>query len=285
MLGFMFDPCNVKTTKPLVQGVVSLLCLPDSTASRRSIALCEALYNYSLKDPRLHAAVGRDAFSAALSVLLKEEEWSEGMEWTFIDFMQEVYSRYVLGIDPNIGIIDPNANTASAPLTAPRNAAAASLNGSWVQGKATGYGHHPHGNSEAATRTHVPGIEQPGHLSPLPRQTMLLVPGVTEASLFELEVQLVKYHQVKKRRRDLFKDYISSLLRIHSDADTSSFGMPDLSAAPNKDKHMLRRPVPAALDVRMRMSKASAAASQRPQTVSTIDASSDAVLDTLFPDL
>ena len=59
-------------TAPFVASAVTLIGLPDTTACRRGILIGEHLASESRADKRLLAAVGKDAFSAALSVLLQQ---------------------------------------------------------------------------------------------------------------------------------------------------------------------------------------------------------------------
>ena len=59
-------------TAPFVASAVTLIGLPDTTACRRGILLGEHLASQSRADKRLLAAVGKDAFSAALSILLSQ---------------------------------------------------------------------------------------------------------------------------------------------------------------------------------------------------------------------
>ena len=59
-------------TAPFVASAVTLIGLPDTTACRRGILIGEHLASESRTDKRLLAAVGKDAFSAALSVLLQQ---------------------------------------------------------------------------------------------------------------------------------------------------------------------------------------------------------------------
>ena len=59
-------------TAPFVASSVALIGIPDTTASRRGINLGTYLASRCREDRRLVAAVGKDAFSAALSVLLEQ---------------------------------------------------------------------------------------------------------------------------------------------------------------------------------------------------------------------
>jgi hypothetical protein len=59
-------------TAPFVASSVALIGIPDTTASRRGISLGTYLASRCRDDRRLVAAVGKDAFSAALSVLLEQ---------------------------------------------------------------------------------------------------------------------------------------------------------------------------------------------------------------------
>lgn len=59
-------------TAPFVASSVALIGIPDTTASRRGINLGTYLASRCREDKRLVAAVGKDAFSAALSVLLEQ---------------------------------------------------------------------------------------------------------------------------------------------------------------------------------------------------------------------
>ena len=59
-------------TAPFVASAVTLIGLPDTAACRRGISLGEYLATQCRTDRRLLTAVGKDAFSAALSVLLQQ---------------------------------------------------------------------------------------------------------------------------------------------------------------------------------------------------------------------
>ena len=88
---------RVGVTKPFVESVVALLCIPDADACRWGLLLAKSLSEQLITDPRLFVAVGKDAFSAALGVLLREEKFSTGLEWLLTDFCQDVYCGLLLG--------------------------------------------------------------------------------------------------------------------------------------------------------------------------------------------
>jgi hypothetical protein len=50
-----------------------------------------------LVDPRYTVPIARDAFGAALSVLVFPEGWSAGLEWDLIDLLLDIYLLLVLG--------------------------------------------------------------------------------------------------------------------------------------------------------------------------------------------
>lgn len=85
-------------TKPFVESVLALLCIPDVDACHWGLELAMGLAKQSLADQRLLVAVGKEAFAAALMVLLRGEAFSGGMEWTLIEFCQEVYCGLLLGV-------------------------------------------------------------------------------------------------------------------------------------------------------------------------------------------
>ena len=85
---------------------------------RRGLSLAEYLIHQCsgpTGDRRLVVALGRDAFSAALCVLLQQEAWSEGMEWEIVDFLTLLYGTLVLGEtrSPD-GAIIPHATTTTS---------------------------------------------------------------------------------------------------------------------------------------------------------------------------
>jgi hypothetical protein len=84
-------------TRYFVEGVVALICLPVVDACKTGLQLGKLLLERALADARFLEPVGRDAFCAALSVLLKGEKYSAGLEWALVDFMHDVYSSLVLG--------------------------------------------------------------------------------------------------------------------------------------------------------------------------------------------
>ena len=49
-------------------------------------------------DQRLQSVLGREVFTALLSVILEEKKSLIGLEWELVDLAQHIYSLYVLGM-------------------------------------------------------------------------------------------------------------------------------------------------------------------------------------------
>ena len=113
---------SMAITRPFMQSIVALLCLPDSSACRVGVQLARNLLAQAQTDTRLVPAVGKDCFAAALSVLLKQERWSCGLEWDLIDFLQETYCTFVMGLELDPGKMESDANKAAKKLKHERQA-------------------------------------------------------------------------------------------------------------------------------------------------------------------
>ncbi len=59
-------------TKPYVSSIVAMICLPDAGACKYSIQMSQKLLDLSIIDARFIVPVAKEAFSAALSVLLQQ---------------------------------------------------------------------------------------------------------------------------------------------------------------------------------------------------------------------
>lgn len=106
-------------TKPYVSSIVAMICLPDAGACKYSIQMAQKLLDLSIVDARFIVPVAKEAFSAALSVLLQQvsftmflmsmislcyqilfesqEKWSIGLEWELIEYVLDVYLMLVVG--------------------------------------------------------------------------------------------------------------------------------------------------------------------------------------------
>jgi hypothetical protein len=62
-----------------------------------TIIIITRLLDRCLVDPRYTVPIARDAFGAALSVLVFPEGWSAGLEWDLIDLLLDIYLLLVLG--------------------------------------------------------------------------------------------------------------------------------------------------------------------------------------------
>jgi len=113
--GLLMGEQSTAITRPYMQSIVALLCLPDSSACRVGVQLARNVLVMAQSDTRLVPAVGKDCFAAALSVLLKQERWSTGLEWDLIDFLQETYCTFVLGLE-----LDPGKMESDVTKTARR---------------------------------------------------------------------------------------------------------------------------------------------------------------------
>jgi hypothetical protein len=59
-------------TKPFVTSAIALICLPDYAAYQKGLLIVSVLLRRCAADGRFLTPVGRDAFCAGISVLLKE---------------------------------------------------------------------------------------------------------------------------------------------------------------------------------------------------------------------
>jgi hypothetical protein len=59
-------------TQPFVSSVVTLICLPDANGCKFAIQMAQKMLDLSTIDARFIVPVAKDAFSAALSVLLQQ---------------------------------------------------------------------------------------------------------------------------------------------------------------------------------------------------------------------
>ena len=103
-------------TEPFLKSVVALLCVPDSMVCRIGVQLARSALLAAQTDARLVPIVGRDCFAAALSVLLQQGSWTSGVEWDLIDFLQECYCTFVLGLE-----LDPGLTLTEAAQAAKRD--------------------------------------------------------------------------------------------------------------------------------------------------------------------
>ena len=68
-------------TKPYVSSIVAMICLPDAGACKYSIQMSQKLLDLSIIDTRFIVPVAKEAFSAALSVLLQQVCFFFGIEY------------------------------------------------------------------------------------------------------------------------------------------------------------------------------------------------------------
>ena len=177
-------------TKPFIEAVVSFLYLPDPQAVKNGVLLGRSLAEQCVGgggtsgglggDARLSVAVGQGLFTAALSVLLRAEPHSVGIEWDLVDLLHDIYCSLVLGM----------------PIVAGGGGGATGVGGGLPDAAATA----PWGGAT-------------GHVtSTLPRDVLMSIPGCTPDELATLEQQLSIPGQHKKRRKDLLKEYVTTLI-------------------------------------------------------------------------
>jgi hypothetical protein len=153
-------PSATPVTKPFVESIVALLCIPDANACKMGVLLAKSLTEQVSSDPRLLAVVGRDAFSAALLVLLRAEPFSASLEMNVLEFLLDCYCGLVLGFPVGAAATD------SAIAAAASAAHAGTLRG----------------------------------VCSLPREVLLQVPGNTPEAVHALEGQIVTAKSKRKRR-------------------------------------------------------------------------------------
>lgn len=101
-------------TQAFVSSVVTLICLPDANACKFAIQMAQKMLDLSLIDARFIVPVAKDAFSAALSVLLQQEKWSIGLEWELIEYVLDAYLMLVVGEGRNPVNVSAGSGYASA---------------------------------------------------------------------------------------------------------------------------------------------------------------------------
>ena len=62
----------VNVTKPYVSSIIAMICLPDASACKFCIQMAQKLLDLSIVDARFIVPVAKEAFTAALSVLLQQ---------------------------------------------------------------------------------------------------------------------------------------------------------------------------------------------------------------------
>jgi hypothetical protein len=72
LFALLVSPTFGAVTQPFVSSVVTLICLPDASACKFAIQMTQKLLDHSISDARFIVPVAKDAFSAALSVLLQQ---------------------------------------------------------------------------------------------------------------------------------------------------------------------------------------------------------------------
>ena len=92
-------------TEPFLQSILTLMSIPDSTAMRTGVMLARSVTIYAQTDTRLITIVGQNYFRAAFIALIKQDSYSSGLEWELLDFLQETYCLFVLGLELNPGIM------------------------------------------------------------------------------------------------------------------------------------------------------------------------------------
>lgn len=65
----------VHVTKPYVSSVVAMICLPDASACKHCIQMAQRMLDLSIVDNRFIVPVAKEAFTAALSVLLQQVKY------------------------------------------------------------------------------------------------------------------------------------------------------------------------------------------------------------------
>jgi hypothetical protein len=209
-------------TAPFVASAVSLVGLPDSTACRKGIALAEHFALQCRGDRRLVSAVGKEAFSAALCVLLQGEAWSEGLELDIVDFLVSVYGLLVFGetLAPDGAIlpaipVSSNASGGKGSQNGPKSGSTFGAMSQW-SGPGKGQGHSSSSGGRNGGRGSNPdrnsNIQQDSSdvmLTDLPRQILMQIQSFTPQMLETLEKQMLGTTS-KKKRREYFKDMLKA---------------------------------------------------------------------------
>lgn len=210
-------------TAPFVASAVSLVGLPDSTACRLGIALAEHLALQCRGDRRLVSAIGKEAFSAALCVLLQGEAWSEGLELDIIDFLVSVYGLLVFGetLAPDGAIlpaapVSSNISGGKGNQNGPKGGSTFGAMSQW-SGPGKGQGQSSSSSGKSSSRGSNTDRNNRGNkaqqdsgsviLTDLPRQILMQVESFTPQMLETLETQMLGTTS-KKRRREYFKDML-----------------------------------------------------------------------------
>jgi hypothetical protein len=216
----MGNPCYQQAiTAPFAASVAVLIGLPDSAACRKGIALGDDLALQSRRDGRLVSVVGKDAFSAALFVLLQEESWSEGLELEVIDFLVSVYGVLVFGetLTPDGTILagtpvsadSKGGSSSSAKSKGPKNGGQGGFGSMSQWSGSTGSGNSGgRNNSKVPDSKGGPQISDVDTtISTLPRQVLMMY--VSSQIVENLEKQMLGTTS-KKKRRDYFKDMLKA---------------------------------------------------------------------------
>mmetsp|Transcript_27917 Transcript_27917/g.26770 ORF Transcript_27917/g.26770 Transcript_27917/m.26770 type:complete len:1397 (+) Transcript_27917:334-4524(+) len=204
-------------TAPFVASAVSLVGLPDSTACRKGIALAEHFALQCRGDRRLVSAVGKEAFSAALCVLLQGEAWSEGLEYEIIDFLVSVYGLLVFGetLAPDGAILPAvpvNSNT-NGSQKGPKSGSTFGAMSQWSgpgkgQGQSSSSGGRNSGRgSGRGSNSNSQQDSNDIMLTDLPRQILMQIQSFTPQMLETLEKEMLGTTS-KKKRREYFKDML-----------------------------------------------------------------------------
>jgi len=165
--------------------VVALLCLPDATACRYAVQMAQHLLDLCIADVRFVVTVAKEAFTAALSVLLQQEAWTVGIEWDLIEFLLDVFLMLVMG-------------EGRQPI--------------FVSGGSGAVGTSDCNTSMCA---HAVRSDWP------PRILMSVSAVVTMERIAQLEQQLRSIMQ-RRKRRGVMKDFITELVAVVSGSNSTS---------------------------------------------------------------
>jgi len=80
---------------PFLCSVIVMISIPESNCSKKAITMLEQLIPISFSCAELFVPIGRESFIAVLGVLLRQEPWSKGLEWSYIGILEQIYSLYV----------------------------------------------------------------------------------------------------------------------------------------------------------------------------------------------
>lgn len=187
-----------KVTKAFTESCVALMCLPNPTVLNRALQLADFLLEQCAVDPRVIPAVGKDIFSAAIVILLKEEKWATGYEMDLVVFATEVYCRLVIGVSSQ-------ASSSTTPTTS-----ATFFPSTKTQSNVSGHSSTMHAGIGGVSQ----GLRNPA-LCGYPRDVLCGIPRVTPDMILSLEDQLTAVVD-RRKRRDIMKEFLTTTLSLNN---------------------------------------------------------------------